>query len=274
MSGWLKVHRSISDHWIWDFSEPDKAMAWMDLLFMARHADGKMKIKGRIVEIKRGEVGVSQMALQKRWKWSQNKVKRFLKLLESDSMIEFRANELTTIISICNFEKYQADERAGERTNEQPGEPSGERSADDHPDDQSNEDIRKKELKNDKNDKNKNHGGDSDSEKPEKPNLTKADLKKLHPEIPGNLVDEWYLVRRDKKLKTLPKTSWAHILNEIKKSNLTNQQAIKICVVKGWAGFEAKWLNEQIRAAAQDRSAPPPSQPKDYSYGVDANGHF
>lgn len=153
MSGWIKMHRAISTHWIWDFDEPDKAMAWVDLLLMARHSDGKMKIKGKLVDIRRGEIGMSQLALQKRWKWSQNKVKRFLNSLKNESMIDYRANELTTIISICNFDSYQDDERADERTNER---------ADGRPHGRTGE----RRYKNGKNDKNGDIVGAPDGDQP------------------------------------------------------------------------------------------------------------
>ena len=143
MEGWIKLHRSMIAHWIWDFSEPDKAMAWLDLLAHARHSDGQIKIKGSVITLKRGDIAMSQITLQKRWKWSQNKVKRFLKLLEKEGMIELSTNVHTSIISICNYNKYQEDERTSERADERPLE----RTADDHP----NDDIRMKEGKNGKN---------------------------------------------------------------------------------------------------------------------------
>ena len=143
MNGWMKLHRSLSDHWLWDFKSPDKAMAWIDLLMMARHTDGSAMMKGKVVKIARGQVAMSQISLQKRWKWSQNKVKRFLLVLANQDMITIKTNDITTIISICNFESFQDQDKHGERS---PGRPD-ERIADDPTD----EDIRRKEGKKDKN---------------------------------------------------------------------------------------------------------------------------
>ncbi len=137
MEGWLKLHRSIADHWIYSFKEPDKALAWIDLLIMARHTDGIIMLKGRALELKRGQVGLSQLAMQKRWGWSQNKVKRFLTLLKKHSMCDFVTNDLTTVITICNFDNFQSDGRADERPNGR----ADERTTDD----QSNDDIRMRE---------------------------------------------------------------------------------------------------------------------------------
>lgn len=130
MKGWIKLHRGISEHWIWDFKNPDKAMAWIDLLTLARFSDGKIMIKGRPIIIKRGEIGMSQKSFEKRWGWSQNKVKRFLLLLKDDGMIDFKTNDLTTVISICNYDSFQIGEsndgRSDGHTSGQPvGRPDG-----------------------------------------------------------------------------------------------------------------------------------------------------
>lgn len=139
MSGWIKLHRSLQDHFIYDFSEPDKALAWIDILLSASYTESKVKIKSRLFSVQKGQWLVSQVTLQKRWKMSQNKVKRLLKLLENDGMISVLTNELTSIITICNFSNYQNDER----TNEQPDGRAVERAADE----QSNDILRSKEDK-------------------------------------------------------------------------------------------------------------------------------
>jgi len=143
MDGWLKLHRSLSDHWIFSFKEPDKALAWIDLLIMARHTSGTVMMKGRALHLERGQIGVSQLSLQKKWGWSQNKVKRFLNLLKKHDMCDFKTNDLTTVITICNFDSFQGGERADERPNGRADERPVERTTND----QSNDDIRKKESK-------------------------------------------------------------------------------------------------------------------------------
>lgn len=139
MSGWIKLHRSLQDHFIYDFNEPDKALAWIDILLSASYADSRVKIKSQVVEVKKGQWLVSQVTLQKRWKMSQNKVKRLLKLLENDRMISIKTNELTTVITVCNFDSFQNDERADGRADG--------RSVERATDEQSNDILRSKEDK-------------------------------------------------------------------------------------------------------------------------------
>tara|TARA_R110002096_G_scaffold392987_1_gene587971 strand:- start:262 stop:1074 length:813 start_codon:yes stop_codon:yes gene_type:complete len=146
--GWAKFHRSLFDHWVFSFDQPDKALAWIFLFGNANHSPGELLIKGRVKKVGRGQIAMSQLTLQKRFGWSQNKLKRFLKLLEKSNMIELETDELTTIITICNYESYQGSDSLDERPNERPNGRPVERATDD----QSNDN---KECKNDKNEKKK-----------------------------------------------------------------------------------------------------------------------
>lgn len=140
MAGWICLHRDIQEHWLFNFDEPDKALAWIDLLLSANHEDNKFMIKGRVVECQRGQVAMSQVTLQKRWKMSQNKLKRFLVLLKNDGMIDLETNDLTTLITICNYSSFQQGERADERPDE--------RSVERGTNDQSNDKQQCKQLNN------------------------------------------------------------------------------------------------------------------------------
>ena len=84
MAGWVKVDRSIQEHWLWSEEPFSKAQAWIDLILYANHKEAKIMIKHRLIEIKRGQQARSEITLSKEWGWSRDKVRRFLKLLESD----------------------------------------------------------------------------------------------------------------------------------------------------------------------------------------------
>jgi len=107
MSGWICLHRDITEHWLWDMKHADRIMAWIDMIMLANHEDRKFLIKGQLVECKRGQLAYSQESLSDRWKWTRDKVRHFLKLLEKDGMITHKSTHLTTIITICNYCKYQ-----------------------------------------------------------------------------------------------------------------------------------------------------------------------
>lgn len=106
--GWISLNREISNHWVWD-CEFSTGQAWVDLLLHACHSKGKLVIKGQLIELTRGQQARSELTLSKEWKWSRNKVRRFLKNLENDGMIEQKTGHLTSIITICNYDIFQSN---------------------------------------------------------------------------------------------------------------------------------------------------------------------
>lgn len=105
MSGWIKIHREIADHWI--FQDADKFKWWIDMLFLASYEANRVNIGNRIVEVKRGQFLGSLAFLSKRWGVSKERVISFLRLLQSDGMIDKSSDKNITLITICNYESYQ-----------------------------------------------------------------------------------------------------------------------------------------------------------------------
>ena len=118
--GWIKLYRSVQDHWLWNNEkEFDERSAWIDLLLMLNYKDKKFQMGNELVDVKRGERITSQRKLAERWKWSRTKVRRFLELLESDGMIELERTSKRTRVKACNFDLYQGWV-TGERTSNDP----------------------------------------------------------------------------------------------------------------------------------------------------------
>lgn len=106
--GWISIHRKIQQSDIWLDKEPfDKRSAWIDLIMMANHEDRQVMFNGKFIEVKRGEKITSLKQLSERWRWSRSKVKRFLNLLESGSMIELKTKQRYTSYKVVNYNVYQ-----------------------------------------------------------------------------------------------------------------------------------------------------------------------
>ena len=70
--GWIKLYRQIRDHAYWlERRRFSRAEAWIDLLMSASHKDHDVTIGGRIINLKRGQVLTSQVALAQRWGWKR-----------------------------------------------------------------------------------------------------------------------------------------------------------------------------------------------------------
>lgn len=120
MQGWVKFHRKLLDSDLW-LSEPfTKGQAWVDLFSIANHKDGFIRVRGNKIDVKRGQVGWSQLKLSERWKWSRGKVRRFLNELETVQQIVQQKSRITTLINIVNYESYQShDTTDGQQTVQQ-----------------------------------------------------------------------------------------------------------------------------------------------------------
>ncbi|ATO28656.1 Replication protein O [Bacillus atrophaeus] len=111
MIGWIKLHRSVQDHWIYQEKRKfSKYEAWLDLLMMASHKDNKFVLGNELYEVKRGQFISSIRKLGERWSWSNTKVTQFLDLLRKDKMIDFKKDTKKTLITIVNYGVYHDSE--------------------------------------------------------------------------------------------------------------------------------------------------------------------
>jgi len=82
MSGWIKIHRSILNHWLYTEKRKfSKFEAWQDLLLNVNFSDAKTIIKGKLYDVKRGQSILSLDSWSKRWNWDKSSVRRFFNLL-------------------------------------------------------------------------------------------------------------------------------------------------------------------------------------------------
>lgn len=172
MSGWIKLHRSITDNQLY-FKEPfNKTLAWIDLLLLANHKDDYFFVRGVKVDIKRGQVGWTDENLGKRWTWSRGKVKRYLLFLQKEGQIVLQPSNVTTLISIVKYEEYQVNDTTDR---------SADRSADGSADGQQigqQVDVNKND-KNEKNEKNNNRVGKKPTARNEESNAIWYELVNL-----------------------------------------------------------------------------------------------
>lgn len=108
--GWIKLHRKLNESELWLLEPFTKGQAWVDLILNANHKDGSMDVRGNIVTIKRGQIGWSELTMASRWRWSRDKVRRFLRWLKTRQQIEQQTVfKITSIITIINYDQYQGD---------------------------------------------------------------------------------------------------------------------------------------------------------------------
>ncbi|EIO1327178.1 DnaD domain-containing protein [Listeria innocua] len=105
-SGWIKIYRSLQEHWIW---EDEKYLKWwLDLLLLANHQDRDILINGELITIKRGQKHTSELWLSNRWNADRKQVRKFLELLKKNDMITItKSRQKGTTYEISNYNDFQ-----------------------------------------------------------------------------------------------------------------------------------------------------------------------
>ncbi len=117
--GWIKLHRQIQDNEFWLSEKFTRAQAWIDLLLMANHKDSMFFLRGNEVKVKRGQISRAETTLAKRWRWSRNKVRRFLEWLKTKQQIKQQKGSVINILEIINYEKFQQNDTTDDTTERQ-----------------------------------------------------------------------------------------------------------------------------------------------------------
>ena len=105
MEGWIALHRSIVDHWVWRSNYHTKR--WIDLLFLAAWNERDVDLGKRTIHLLRGQLITSTRQLMGRWRTNTSTTLDFLKSLEKSGMITRQRTGNLTIITICNYDRYQ-----------------------------------------------------------------------------------------------------------------------------------------------------------------------
>lgn len=108
MAGWVKISRSINEHWIW--KDPDKLKWWLDILLTVNYRDTKVNIGYKLIDCGRGESLLSLKSWGERWGVSKTVVNNFFNLLKNDGMILLINETVTTRLIVCNYDSYQIEE--------------------------------------------------------------------------------------------------------------------------------------------------------------------
>jgi hypothetical protein len=115
--GFIKLNRKFFSTVMWNEARTfSSCEAWLDLIQSARFdaTPYTRSIAGREVIYSRGQYPASIRFLSKRWKWTERKTRTFLSHLKKEGMITTEIIDGQTIITLCNYDKYNSNETAGD----------------------------------------------------------------------------------------------------------------------------------------------------------------
>lgn len=109
MSGWNMKPRSRFDHHLFEKEKFCRGYAWDWLCDNAAFKTITIDVKGRSVTLQRGQICHSIRFLATAWNWDKAAVSRFLTRLKTETMIETHTETGMTVITLCNYGKYNGD---------------------------------------------------------------------------------------------------------------------------------------------------------------------
>jgi hypothetical protein len=80
--------------------------AWMWLIAAAAWKPTQVRFGRNIVALERGQLAFSTRFLAGKFGWPQSRIVRFMRRLESNSMVNTLATRGSTQVTICNYDKY------------------------------------------------------------------------------------------------------------------------------------------------------------------------
>lgn len=120
MSGWVKIHRKLTEHWLWN--DPIKLKWWLAIILEVNHSDKKISLGNSLYLVKRGQSAKSLRTWAIQFGTGVKSVTNFFDLLESDGMISKqtigKGKQSTTLINVTNYDLFQTQQETQEATKE------------------------------------------------------------------------------------------------------------------------------------------------------------
>jgi hypothetical protein len=106
--GVFAVDRAIWEHdYLVDSAPFSRREAWLWLVSEAAWKPHRRRIAGKTFELDRGQLAASTRFIASKWRWTEARVRRFLRGLISEGMVDAKTDAGMTVLTICNYDAYQ-----------------------------------------------------------------------------------------------------------------------------------------------------------------------
>jgi predicted transcriptional regulator len=194
------------------------------MLIEANHENKKHMFNGAMIEINKGQLVCGRVSLAGKTGISENKIRRYLDLLESDNMIHQQKTNKYSIISIVNYSQYQENHQ--QKTSKTPTD--------------NQQTTTPKQLNNKTN--NKHYGGFDFASWPGMPCEQVlqdwfAMRKRIKADVSQTVINQF---GKEMHLAVSAGSSVDHCLSE--------------CITSNWRGFKFIWIKNQEQSHAGNKS--------------------
>ncbi len=259
MQGWIALHRNIMNDELYFMERFTKMQAYIDLLLLANHTEKTILVRGIKVKVGRGQTAYSNARLADRWQWSRNTVSKFLNELEKKKLIEQQKSNVTTLISMLNYDDskkveqqnvHQIDTRLSNRTC-----------------------TKLSTNNNDNNDNNENNDKKKEKKHTKKRNVFNLETILSELEYPNefkDVISTWFLYKNEIKENYKGKMSRQVVVNNLLKfsKNRVNvaEAIINKSIINGWKGFfelKEQEFNSIPYSDVEEKTIPEPPKKSD-----------
>ena len=109
--GFIAVDRDVFEHPVFAPEPFTEREAWLWMIAEAVFRPTRVRAGRATIDLQRGQLAYATRFLAAKWRWSEARVRRYLGRLKIDAMIDAQPTRDATLISICNYDKYQSARR-------------------------------------------------------------------------------------------------------------------------------------------------------------------
>lgn len=118
---WIRISVEMLEHSAFAGEPYSRRDAWLWLIANAAWKPKRIKHKGKMIVLERGQVLIGRAFLAETWGWSEQSVRTFVKFLVSETMLEINqsSGHFANVANICNYDKYQTSQpERGQQSNQ------------------------------------------------------------------------------------------------------------------------------------------------------------
>lgn len=108
MSGFYLMHREWQQNPVFGNDMFSRRDAWVWMIERAVFQECRVGVSGKAVTLRRGQFVYSIRYLADAWRWHRASVERFFAKLKTETMIETETEHGVTVVTVCNYDIYQA----------------------------------------------------------------------------------------------------------------------------------------------------------------------
>ena len=236
---WIKVYRKFSE-WEWH-DVPNMVSVWVHLLILANYEDKQW----HGITIERGQIVIGIESFSKTVGITVRELRTCIERLCSSNMITKKSTNKYTIITICNYDKYQSCDDVFGQTNDKQTTIEKQSVGNQVTTTKEYKNIRSKEIEK------------RDTDVSQKKFSFKNELIALG--VDEQVANDWIMVRKNKKLSQT-QTAFNHTKKNIETisstHNLSANEIIRTAVERSWGGVEPDFFKNIPAKGQQDLFSP------------------